>query len=162
MGKNPLKDRNDRLSCVKCNKVKKISTFLVEHELLTLPEQLSSSPDFSWVRVARSLVFCVVFCKSLSFRLLVIVLSVLLLLAIVLSVLLLAIVLSVLLLAIVLSVLLLAIVLSVLLVLAIVLSVLLLAIVLSVLPLAIVLSVLRFTDFDNLIGIFKLLFQRSA
>jgi len=32
----------------------------VEQELLTLPENLSSSSVFSGVRVARSLVFCVV------------------------------------------------------------------------------------------------------
>ena len=37
----------------------------VEQELLTLPEHLSSSPDFSDVRIARSLIFCVVFCTSL-------------------------------------------------------------------------------------------------
>ena len=83
---------------------------LVEQELLTLPEYLSSPPVFCWVRVTRSLVLCVCFVHRLcSFVLLLaIVLSVLLLLAIVLSVLLLlVIVLSVLLLlAIVLSVLL--------------------------------------------------------
>jgi hypothetical protein len=49
-------------------------------ELLTLPEHLSSPPDFSVARVARSFVFCVVFCRSLlglwSFFLLTIVLSV--------------------------------------------------------------------------------------
>ena len=38
---------------------------LVEQELLSLPEHLCSSPVFSGVRVAQSLVFCVVFCKSL-------------------------------------------------------------------------------------------------
>ena len=38
---------------------------LVEQELLTLPKHLSSSPVFSGVRVARSLVFCVEFCRSL-------------------------------------------------------------------------------------------------
>jgi len=32
----------------------------VEQELITLPENLSSSSVFSGVRVARSLVFCVV------------------------------------------------------------------------------------------------------
>ena len=37
----------------------------VEHELLTLPEYLSSPPVFSWINVARSLVFCVVFCRWL-------------------------------------------------------------------------------------------------
>ena len=124
--------------------------------LLTLPEHLSSPLGFSGVRVTRSLVLCVMFCRSLFvflfFFLLAIVLSVLLLLAIVLSVLLL--------LTIVLSVLLLlAIVLSVLLLFPIVLSVLLLfAIVLSVLLLfAIVLSVLlRYTDSDYPFGIFKL------
>ena len=38
---------------------------LVEQELLTLPEDLSSFLVFSGVCVARSLVFCVVFCRSL-------------------------------------------------------------------------------------------------
>jgi hypothetical protein len=39
---------------------------LVEQELLTLPEHLSSPMDFSGVRVTRSLVFlCVMFCRSL-------------------------------------------------------------------------------------------------
>ena len=38
---------------------------LVDRELLTLPEHMSSPPVFSRVRVARSLVFCVVFCRSL-------------------------------------------------------------------------------------------------
>ena len=37
----------------------------MEHELPTLPEKMSSPPVFSGVRVARSLVFCVVFCRSL-------------------------------------------------------------------------------------------------
>jgi hypothetical protein len=50
----------------------------VEQELPTLPEHLCSSPVFSGVRVARSLVFCVVFCSSLVVLFhLVIVLSVL-------------------------------------------------------------------------------------
>ena len=43
-------------------------THLVEQELLTLPEHLSSSPVFSGVRVTRSLVLCVCFvdrCLSL-------------------------------------------------------------------------------------------------
>jgi hypothetical protein len=31
---------------------------------MTLPEHLSSPPVFSGVRVAHSLVFCVVFCRS--------------------------------------------------------------------------------------------------
>jgi hypothetical protein len=35
---------------------------LMEQELLTLLEHLRSPPDFSGVRVAQSLVFCVVFC----------------------------------------------------------------------------------------------------
>jgi hypothetical protein len=39
----------------------------VEQELLTFLEHLSSHPVFSGVRVARSLVFCVVFCTSLFF-----------------------------------------------------------------------------------------------
>ena len=39
---------------------------LVEQELLTLPEHLSSHPVFSGViRVTRSLVLCVMFCRSL-------------------------------------------------------------------------------------------------
>ena len=38
---------------------------LVEQELLTLPEHLSSSLVFSGVYVPLSLVFCVVFCRSL-------------------------------------------------------------------------------------------------
>ena len=37
----------------------------VEQKLLTLPEYLSSSLVFSGVCVARSLVFCVMFCRSL-------------------------------------------------------------------------------------------------
>jgi type IV secretory pathway component VirB8 len=50
----------------------------IEQELLTLPEHLSSPPDFSAVRVARSSVFCVMFCRSFFvFFLLTIVLSVL-------------------------------------------------------------------------------------
>jgi hypothetical protein len=41
---------------------------LVEQELLTLPEQLSSPPVFSGVRVTRSLVLCVCFVdRCLSF-----------------------------------------------------------------------------------------------
>ena len=36
-----------------------------KQELLILPEHLSSSPMFSGVRVARSLVFCALFCRSL-------------------------------------------------------------------------------------------------
>jgi hypothetical protein len=38
---------------------------LVEQELPTLPEHLSSPPIFSEVRVARSLILCVVFSRSL-------------------------------------------------------------------------------------------------
>jgi len=38
---------------------------LVEQELLTLVEHLSSHPGFCWVRVTRSLVLCVMFCRSL-------------------------------------------------------------------------------------------------
>jgi hypothetical protein len=37
----------------------------VEQELSTLPEHLSSPMVFSGVRVARSLVFCAVFSRSL-------------------------------------------------------------------------------------------------
>jgi uncharacterized membrane protein len=49
----------------------------MEQELLTLPENLSSPPVFSGVRVTQSLALCVMFCRSL-FVLLAIVLSVLL------------------------------------------------------------------------------------
>jgi hypothetical protein len=38
---------------------------LVEQELLTLPEHLSSPPVVCGVRVAHSFVFCIVFCRSL-------------------------------------------------------------------------------------------------
>ena len=38
---------------------------LVEQELPTFPEHMSSYPVFSGVFVARSLVFCVLFCRSL-------------------------------------------------------------------------------------------------
>jgi len=38
---------------------------IVEQELLTLPEHLSSPRVFCGVRVARSLFFCVVLCRSL-------------------------------------------------------------------------------------------------
>ena len=38
---------------------------LVEQEWLTLPKHLTSPPVFSGVCVAQSLVFCVVFCRSL-------------------------------------------------------------------------------------------------
>ena len=38
---------------------------LVEQEPLTLPEHRSSPPVFSGVSVTRSLVLCVVFCRSL-------------------------------------------------------------------------------------------------
>ena len=37
----------------------------MEQELLTLPEHMSSPPVFSVVCVAQSLIFCVVFCRSL-------------------------------------------------------------------------------------------------
>ena len=46
----------------------------VEQELLAIPEHLSSTPVFSGIRVARSLVFYVMLCRSL-FVLLAIVLS---------------------------------------------------------------------------------------
>jgi len=53
----------------------------VEQEMITPPEHMSSSPVLSGVRVARYLVFYVMFCRSLfvllSCFLLVIVLSVL-------------------------------------------------------------------------------------
>ena len=38
---------------------------LVEQELTTLPEHLRAPPDFRGVRIARALVCCVVFCRSL-------------------------------------------------------------------------------------------------
>ena len=38
---------------------------LVEQILLLLPEHLHSPADFSGVRVARTFIFCVVFCRSL-------------------------------------------------------------------------------------------------
>ena len=38
---------------------------LVENELPTLPEHPSSLPAFSGVRVVRSVVFCLLFCRSL-------------------------------------------------------------------------------------------------
>jgi len=53
-------------------------TLSIESFLRNLSDHLSSPPVFSGVRVARSLVFCVVFCKSLFILfLLAIVLSVL-------------------------------------------------------------------------------------
>ena len=54
-----------------------LRTSLVEQKLLTLPKHLSSPPVFSGIRVTRSLVLSVMFCRSLF---------VLFLLAIVLSV----------------------------------------------------------------------------
>jgi hypothetical protein len=39
----------------------------VEQKLITLPDYFSSFPDFRGVRVARSLVFCVVFVLLCSF-----------------------------------------------------------------------------------------------
>ena len=41
----------------------------VEEELLTIPKHTSSHPIFSGVLVARSLVFCVIICRSLFVRL---------------------------------------------------------------------------------------------
>ena len=42
--------------------------YIVEQELLAIPEHLRSPPGFSAVRVVDSLVFCLVFCRhSLSF-----------------------------------------------------------------------------------------------
>ena len=61
------------------NKSNTMVTMYVEG--IRLPEHLSSLLVFSWVRVARSLVFYVLLCRSLSFFLLfllVILLSVLL------------------------------------------------------------------------------------
>jgi len=46
------------------------------HELLTLPEHMGSSQVFSGVRLAQSLSFCVVFCRSLFVILLFILLSI--------------------------------------------------------------------------------------
>ena len=43
-----------------CNYIK-TTVPLVEQELLTLPEHLSSPPGFGWVRVPRSLVLCICF-----------------------------------------------------------------------------------------------------
>ena len=43
-----------------CNYIK-TTVPLVEQELLTLPEHLSSTPGFGWVRVPRSLVLCICF-----------------------------------------------------------------------------------------------------
>jgi hypothetical protein len=37
----------------------------MEQELLTLPDHMSSPSVFSGVRIAQSLVFCVVFCRLL-------------------------------------------------------------------------------------------------
>ena len=42
-----------------------VCLLLMERELLTLPEHLSSLPIFSGVRVTRFLVLCVMFCRSL-------------------------------------------------------------------------------------------------
>jgi len=38
---------------------------LVEQELLILPEHLRSPPVLSWTRVIRSIVYCVLICRSL-------------------------------------------------------------------------------------------------
>ena len=40
-----------------------MSIKLVDHELLTIPENPRSPPMFSELYVAQSLVFCVVFCR---------------------------------------------------------------------------------------------------
>jgi len=53
--------KNDKLEHLYFSRVQ-----LVEHELLILPEHLSSPSVFSRVRVAQSLVLCVVSCISLS------------------------------------------------------------------------------------------------
>ena len=50
----------------------------VEQEPLTLPEYMSSPPVFSSVLVARSVVVCVMFCRSLFFLLSVILLAIVL------------------------------------------------------------------------------------
>jgi len=46
------------ITCVHCELLQ-----VVLHELFTLPQHMSSPPVFSGVRVARSLVFCVIFCR---------------------------------------------------------------------------------------------------
>jgi hypothetical protein len=51
--------------CQKSNTLCSVSR--VEQELLTLPQHMSSPPVLCAVRVAQSLVFCVMFCRSLSF-----------------------------------------------------------------------------------------------
>ena len=62
-----------------CCTSNKMEHKLVEQELLTLPEHMSSPPVFSEIHVARPLVLCVLFCRSLFVLfLLFIVLSVLL------------------------------------------------------------------------------------
>jgi len=65
-----------RWSSYRLRVIRRVS--LVERILPTLPEHLSSHPVLSGVCIAQSLVFCVVFCRSL-FVLLAIVLSFLLL-----------------------------------------------------------------------------------
>ena len=50
--------------CQKSNTLCSVSR--VEQELLTLPQHMSSPPVLCAVRVAQSLVFCVMFCRSLS------------------------------------------------------------------------------------------------
>jgi hypothetical protein len=47
------------------NKSKTRRVPLVKQDMLNLPQHLNSSTDFSEVRVPQSLVFCVVFCRSL-------------------------------------------------------------------------------------------------
>jgi len=51
--------------CVYFTVTRRVS--LVEQELLALPEHTCSPPVVSGVHVVRSLVFCVVFCRSLFF-----------------------------------------------------------------------------------------------
>ena len=55
-----------KLSCMTYHRIGDNSNTTGAHiEILTLPEHLSSPSDFSRVRVARSLMFCVMFCRSL-------------------------------------------------------------------------------------------------
>ena len=42
-----------------------VTTWRMKQELLTLPEHLNSHPCISGIRVAQSLIFCIVFCSSL-------------------------------------------------------------------------------------------------
>ena len=63
-----LSDRNTYSEMFQVKMENKILP-IVEQELFTLPERLSSHPVFSGVHVAQYLVFCLVFCRSLFVRL---------------------------------------------------------------------------------------------